>query len=212
MTGSHIVYKGKKEKNGTSGLNARICPYGSKDKEKEEVRKDSAIPQLDVIRFMLSLTTRVPFRIRLGDIKEAYLRSGPIRGEIYVRPPREGQNKDRGNIWHPTTLPYRITEAGMQWARTIEDGTTNEMGIDRVSGVPQMFVKPGSDSKLIFILVKLTDDLLLPGSRAIMEQFVPEVKIRFHFSKSILHSHMNFKGAKISKGGTGNIQMCIKNT
>lgn len=68
-------------------LKARICPHGNRDVEKDYVRKDSATAQYDVILLILAIVTFLPFRLGLVDIKGAYLQSGPIRRDIYVRPP-----------------------------------------------------------------------------------------------------------------------------
>ena len=42
VIGLHVVYKVKVEENGVKRLKARLCPYGTRDKEKDNVRKDSA--------------------------------------------------------------------------------------------------------------------------------------------------------------------------
>lgn len=143
IIGSHIVYKIKSEENGLLRLKAGICPHGNHDSEKNDVRKDSATAQFVVTRLMLALVTMLPFRLGVVDIKGAYLQIGPIRREIYVRPPQELASLRRGYIWHLTKLPYGITEAGRQGAITIETWLVKDMGMEPVFSVSQLFVKRG---------------------------------------------------------------------
>lgn len=163
IIGSHIVYKVKTEEHGILRLRARICPHGNHDDELEEVGKESATAQFDFSRLMLALTTMLSFRIGLVDIKGAYLQSGPIQRELYVRQPKGCKTTQRGLLWHLTKLPYGITETGRQCAATMENWTTNVLGLERVYGVSQMFVKRGRNYELMFIVIKLTDDLLFSG-------------------------------------------------
>ena len=110
---SHIVYKIKSDEAAILKMKARLCPHGNRDSGRNYVRKDSATAQFDMIRLMLSIATLLPFRIGLIDIKGAYRQSGPIKRDIYVRPPIEVGEK-RGVIWKLVKLPYGITEAGRQ--------------------------------------------------------------------------------------------------
>lgn len=112
---SHVVYKVKTDEQGERELKARIVPHGNRDLEKDSIRKDSATAQLCVIRLLLSIVTFLGFRLGFADIKGAYLQSGPIQRQIYVRPPKEWQGT-RGRLskilWKLTKLPYGIVEAG----------------------------------------------------------------------------------------------------
>lgn len=123
VIGSHIVYKVKVEENNRKRLKARLCPHGNHDDEKDSVRKDSATAQFDVIRLLCSIATILGFKLSCLDIKGAYLQSRPIQRDIYVRPPPELQMK-RSILWKLTKMPYRITEAGRQWARVFEQWLT----------------------------------------------------------------------------------------
>lgn len=95
---SHVVYSVKTEEDGSRMMKARIVPHGNHDDEKDDVRKDSSNAPLFVIRLLLSLVTFLGFRIGTADIKGAFLQSGPINRDIYVRPPR-GWQRMRGILW-----------------------------------------------------------------------------------------------------------------
>ena len=72
-----------------------------------------------IIRLMLCLSAMFGFRLGHLDVKGAYMQSGPIKRDIYVRPPKE-LNPKPGELWHLLKLPYGIIEAGRQWQITVE--------------------------------------------------------------------------------------------
>lgn len=88
VVGSHVVHKVETDEESKRKLNARICPDGNEDSDKDEIRKDSSHAQLSIVRLVLSPTTFLGFSISTEDIKGAYLQSGPIKRERYARPLR----------------------------------------------------------------------------------------------------------------------------
>ena len=144
-------------------MKARLCPHSNHDSGKDSVRKDSATAQFDVIRLMLSIATLLSFDIGLIDINGAYLQSGPIKRDIYVRPPIEVGER-RGVLWKLVKLPYGITEARRQWATVIEEWLLNTAEMERVNGMSQLFLKRSSRGDIILMIAKVTDDLLMAGS------------------------------------------------
>lgn len=168
MIGSHMVYKVKTDEQGRLKLKARICPHGNGDAEKDEVLKDSTTAQLDIIRIVFTISTLVPFKTGFVDINGAHLQSGPIRRDIYVRPPKELDFSRPGRIWNLAKPPYGITEAGRQWTMTLEGRLLEDTSLERAFGVSQMFIKMGSNGELIFIMVKSPDDILFAGTHGIM--------------------------------------------
>lgn len=57
------------------------------------------------------------------------------------------------------------------------------MGMERMYGVSQIFIKPGSDGSVELILVKITDDVMLEGSIDAMKSLVEKIRSRFEISK-----------------------------
>lgn len=204
---SHVVYKIKTDEAGRHRLKARICPHGNKDAMKDEIRKDSATAQFNVIRLMLAMATFFPMRLGVIDISGAYMQSGPIKREMYVRPPREWDGTARGRVWKLTKLPYGVSEAGRQWATVIEDWLTNKMGMETVTGVSQLFIKRGAEGNIQMIMAKITDDLLFAGSKERMGQFVESIQARFSISKIIVDGPIDFNGCRITQDVHGNITM-----
>lgn len=205
---AHFVFKVKKEEDGSRRLKARLCPHGNRDQMKEDVRKDSATAQFHIIRLMLSLVVVLGFRIGVIDIKGAYLQSGEIKRRIYVRPPPDISGT-RGSLWLLTLLPYGITEAGRQWQKVIEEWLLEDEGFERVFGVSQLFVKRNKMGKIIIIIAKVTDDLLMGGSPSEIQNFATEIKKRFDVSKVIIDGAVHFNGCTISQDEEGNVEMSM---
>lgn len=201
---SHVVYKVKTEEEGHHRLKARICPHGNRDHLKDDVRKDSATAQFHVIRLLLAIATTLHFLLGVIDISGAYMQSGPIKREIYVRPPRKWRTT-RGHIWKLLKLPYGITEAGRQWAQVMEDWLTKETGMEMAHGISQLFIKRKGNGKIGMMLAKITDDLLIAGDRSTMEEFVTETAKRFKVSKTIIDDPINFNGTRIEQDTEGSI-------
>ena len=208
VIGSHIVYKVKVEENGRKRLKARLCPHGNHDIEKDSVRKDSATAQFDVIRMLCSLATILNFRLGCLDIKGAYLQSGPIQRDIYVRPPPELHSR-RGILWKLTKLPYGITEAGRQWARVFEKWLTEKAEFSRVNGVPQMFVHRRKNGDIKLLIAKVTDDLLIAGALEHIDTFNEAITKRFPISKVIRDGQIKFNGAYIEQNKPGSITLSM---
>lgn len=59
-------------------LKARICPHGNRDKEKNDIRKDSSTNQFDVTRMSFSMSISMEAVQGHVDIKGAYMQIGPI--------------------------------------------------------------------------------------------------------------------------------------
>lgn len=85
---SNAVYKLKIKEDGSRMMKARIVPHGNHDNGKDEVRKDSSKGPLFVVRLLLCIATFLDFRVATAYIKGAFLKSGPVWREVFVRPPR----------------------------------------------------------------------------------------------------------------------------
>lgn len=100
------MYKVKTDENGSRILKARLVLHGNHDAEKDTIREDSSNAPLFIVRLLQSLATFLSFKIGTTNIKGAFLQSGPITRQIYVRPPREWTGQ-RGVLWKLLKLPNR---------------------------------------------------------------------------------------------------------
>lgn len=210
---SHVVYKLKTDETGSRDLKARIVPHGNKDLEKDSIRKDSATTQLSMIRLLLSIVTFLGFRLGFADIKGAYLQSGPIQRQIFVRPPKEWQGA-RGMLWKVlwrlTKLPYGIVEAGRQWQKTIERWMLSEGGLESVFGLSQLFAQRDDNGKITLLVAKVTDDFLICGLTTDISRFIDKMKEKFDVGKAVIDNSFLFDGCEISQDEPGNIRMTMK--
>lgn len=194
---SHVVYKVKTDEKSERTMKARIVPHGNRDKEKDDIRKDSATVQLDIIRLLLSLTTFMGFRLAAIDITGAYLQIGPINRNIYVRPPKEW-NGVRGVLWKLTKLPYGVVEAVRQWMKVVDEWMLTYGGLERILGIGQFYVKR-IEGKIILLLAKLTDDFLLSSTSTDMIDFIRRIQKRFVVGKVVVDQKILFSGCEIEQ-------------
>jgi len=214
---SHTVYKVKTDESGAKSLKARIVAHGNEDRDKHTVRKDSAAAQFDVVRILLCVCSIKGLRLGKVDVKRAYLQSGPIRREIFVRPPREwhyfcyrNHRSPRSVLWKLDKLPYGIVEAGRQWQKTAELWLLDEMCFERISSLSQLFVKRDKNGQIITIVVKVIDDFLIGGSLQVIQEFVECMKKRFELGTVVVDSPINFNGAEIVQAVTGTIELSME--
>lgn len=92
-------------------MKAHIVPHGNRDRMKDDVRNFPVTAQLNIIRLMLSMTSFFPMRLGVVDISGAYMQSGPIRIEVFVRPLREWNGTKKGRLWKLSKFPYGVSEA-----------------------------------------------------------------------------------------------------
>lgn len=207
---SHVAYKIKIDEDESLKLKDRICPHGNRDKEKDVIRKDSASVQFPIIRLMLRISALLSLRIGKVDISAAYLQSGPITREIFVRPPKEHGGK-RGTLWKLLKLPYGIAEAGRQWQTVCESWLLfKKMGFQRISGISQLFVLRFNDGNIRMLCAKVTDDFLFSGSQKDLHWFDKEIQKRFKVGQSIFNSKINFNGATITQLQEGDITLSME--
>ena len=90
---------------GNFKFKARLVVHGNEDAKEEDIRKDTATAHLFKIRLILSLAVCYNFMIGKIDIEAAYFQSGPIKRQIYVRPPKESLLFR--TVWKLLGLPLR---------------------------------------------------------------------------------------------------------
>lgn len=165
---SHFAFKVKETEEGIKLLKARLCSYGSQDKYKHSIRIDFANAQFYTINLLLSVAEILKFQIEDVDIKGAYLQSGQIERNIYVRPPFE-VNIARGKIWLLRKLLDWIAKVGRQWALTFKNWMLNTYGFARVNSIGQLYVKQKEFGKISVLIATVTGDFLMAGSIDNME-------------------------------------------
>lgn len=195
IVSSHSIFKVKKDDLGNMKLKGRIVIHGNHDADRDKVRADCAAADMAVIRMLISIGTCLGLTFGSADITGAYMQSGPITREVYVRPPRECKRK-RGVVWRLKKLPYGLADAGRQWSTKIEGWMQVESKLERVFGVPQLFMKK-SGTRIDILVAKVTDDFLVAGKKDRVESYMNELKKGFDVGKVQIGENFKFNGCEI---------------
>lgn len=153
VIGSHFISNIKEDGNGKLKLKARIVLHRKRNRDRYNVRRDSASADLLIVRLVTSLSTVLGFTLVSADVKDACMQSDPIQRELSVRPPGRLQGKSI-KICKINSLPYGMVEAGRQWLCVIKPWLLQRCGANQVSGVDQLFNKKGVIIESSFSLPK----------------------------------------------------------
>ena len=208
VAGSHLVYRIKRNDDGTYKFKARLVVHGNEDAEKDDIRKDTATAHLTTVRLLLSLAVCYGFTIGKIDIKAAYFQSGDIKRKIYVRPPRE--KLQSRILWELISLPYGILEAGRQWQLASDDFLTS-IGLTPLYLLPQGFMLRDKKRGLQLLVAKVVDDFLLAGTESALQWFSKKINARFQVGTEVYApKRIRFNGFSIMQDAKGNVEVCMK--
>ena len=188
-------------------LKCRMTPHGNKDLEKDMVRKDSRTAQFPVIRTLISICILLDFSFASLDIKSAYLQAGKFPRTIFVRPPK-GWAK-AGIVWRILKPAYGLVESGRLWQLAIERWFNSD-DIFEVDGLPQLFVKRDATGKIVLLIAKVVDDLLIGGKKREIESFRDKIMSRFKVGRFNNSEQIIFNRLHISRMGSGDIKLCME--
>jgi len=200
---SHVLYKVKMLDDGTKMLKARIAPHGNKDRERDNLKTDSATCSPVGMRLILSIAVIKKWNLAKIDFKSAFLQSGQAIRDVYVKPPRE--SKEKFVYWLLLTAAYGLVNASAKWQEEI-DGSLKILGFHQLIYVPQLFYKRDSSGLLSVIAVKVVDDVLLAGNNQVIRKVVEEIQKRYTIG-TIVYSPGSFlfNGLSISQDEDYNI-------
>lgn len=128
-----MEYKLNTSNDRTFRLKARLILHGHRDQEKDDLRNDLASADMLLTRLVLSIGIVLRLYFPVTGIKGAFMQSGPITGELYVRPPK-GLGTDSRTVWKLTNLPCGVVEAGRQGQKVSNDWLTRYIGMNMVHG------------------------------------------------------------------------------
>jgi hypothetical protein len=193
---SHSFYRIKPRDDGSLSLKTRIVIHGNEDKEKELIRKDTESCSFSSTRFILAISTSFHFDLSFFDVSGAYLQSGPIHRDVFVRPPNEWNGPSHCS-WELIKLPYGICEAGRQWQLT-SDLFLSSLGFRIVPGLPQVFTL-NNKTQLTCVVGKITDDIIAAGSPPTLTWFGAQLARRFSLGKALIAptAATSFNGATL---------------
>jgi len=180
---SHYFFVVKHDgESGKLKLKCRIVPHGNRDKEKDDIRSDSQTAQFPVIRSVLSISALFKLKLATLDISKAYMQSGDLSREIYMRPP-DAFMTNRGELWKIIKPAYGLVESGRLWQITIESWLLSDEALETVPGLPQLFYKKNKEELPILVIAKVVDDLLIAGQPEELEKFHTAISKRFQVGR-----------------------------
>ena len=168
---SHVLYKIKVRDDGTLTCKARIAPHGNEDRDKAQLKTDSACCPPLGIRMLFSLCSLFRWYITKIDVKGAFLQSGEASRKVYVVPPQECENKKF--VWLLTVATYGLVNANAKW-QMHSDQTLINLGLSTLIYVPQLFYKEDK-GRLVLVVIKLTDDILVAGYDQEKKRFINDL-------------------------------------
>lgn len=173
---SHVIYKVKVNDDKSLKLKARIAPHGNEDSIKNELRSDCAMcPPLGV-RIILSIATLFAWILTAIDVKTAFLQTGRAERDVYVIPPTE--STDRGSkMWLLLCAAYGLINSNAKW-QVQSDQELKDIGFQQIPVVPQLFMLR-RNGKLVVVLAKFVDDILLTGVPEIVKEVIERFNKRF---------------------------------
>lgn len=137
------------------------------------------------------------------------MQSGPAHRDIYIIPP--GSHRRRKHVyWKLLALAYGICDAGRQWLKTSDTWIKREIGMRKLTGAHQIFIKRDQDDKLLIIVAKKTDEFLVAGNKEAIESFFGQMRERFEVGKDIMKSKMKFNGCLLNVHEDGGVTLSMK--
>lgn len=131
------------------------------------------------------------------------MQSGPIRREIYERPPKDynimsdhhREGKRRTIIWKLMKLLYGIGEVGRQWLCAIGNWLIGIYGMYCVSGIDQLFVKRTPNGSILLLVAKVADEFLISGNLDLIEHVFNNLNYSFYLGATRICTDLHFLAA-----------------
>ena len=160
----------QKQKEDKTFIKARLCVRGFEE-DTTEVRTDSPTARKETVRFALTIAAAQDLSLRSMDVKTAFLQSGKILREIFVRPPPEANTS---KVWKLLRTVYGLGDASRIWYLTIRDKlitlgfkvSMNDQGL--------FYLHTGND--ISFLIIVFVDDLLMAGGPMMMLKVCDAIK------------------------------------
>lgn len=188
---SHHFFKVKTHgETGKLRLKCRLVPHGNRDKDKDSIRSDSSTAQFLCIRILLSLATLFKFYISSIDISAAYLQAGPLKRDVYMRPPKSWTTHV-DEIWKLIKPAYGLVESGRLWQLCVEEWML-DYGFTTIPGLPQFFILR-REGRICLLVAKVVDDILIAGTDEASKLFYEDISNRFKVGTYVNGAGKEFK-------------------
>ncbi len=156
-------------------MKCRFAPHGNEDKEKDDLRTDSASCSPLAFRVFLSVCSLRKMFISKVDVKSAFVQMGPAERDVYMRPP--ASDKSRYTLWKLNVAAYGLVIANAKW-QDQSDSLLQECGHCQLAYLPQLFYSE-ENGCVPLIVINLVDDLLIGGEQNRRSELIEKVRSRF---------------------------------
>ena len=158
---------------------ARLCMRGDLEHGKENIRSDAPTASKEAIKLTLAIAANEGFTVKSGDIKSAYLQGEAIDRNIFVKPPKEANVKNK--LWLLLQGAYGIVDGGRLFYLKLSEKLLS-LGLHRIHSDGAMFTYV-INGKLHGLVTTHSDDLILAGDETFDENITSKLKDMFTFSK-----------------------------
>ena len=176
---------------------ARLTARGFQ--EEEEFPTDSPTIQKYTLRTALAIAATNCWEITATDIKSAFLQGSELEREVYVKPPKECDQK--GKLWRLLKCLYGLKDASRAWYNKVSD-KLEKAGFIASCYDPGLFYLKNREGKLIGMVGLHVDDFISAGTTYFNMRIIPDILSIFQVGKSETRSFL-YTGFQIDQSDSG---------
>ena len=163
---------------------ARLTAKGFQ--EEGDFPTDSPTVQKHSIRLILAIAATNHWDIKTTDITSAFLQGSKMDRDVYIKPPKEAQEKDK--LWKLIKCLYGLKDASRKWYFKVLS-KLKELGFEQAFCDKAVFYLI-KDNKLVGIIALHVDDFLHIGDDYFNKTILPKILSVFKVGKSETRSFM----------------------
>ena len=190
---------------GTSRIKARLVVRGFQ----EDVNLDTASPtcRRQSLACVLSWATINNFEVLSGDTPNAFLRGRELSRPVFVFPPEEHIDFERGHIWVLTRCVYGLIDAPLRWYEAARDMVQQCGGLyDSLDPAVARFANPSNPKQICGVVPWHVDDFIFVGDKLFYDKIFPKLRDTLSFPECENprdKGGMRFTGAYIIRDDNG---------
>ena len=143
--------------------------------ETVEVQADSPTGSKETLHMLLCIAATKGWKIKSGDVKNAYLQGEKLDREVFMEPPIEKRKPN--TIWKLQKSVYGMNDAGRRWFFKVEE-TLVTLGCKQ-SSLDHCLFFYRSKGELKGIILVWVDDIFYAGQNEFEEKVIAEVGRQF---------------------------------
>ncbi len=190
---------------GKRSVKSRLCVRGKEEKIKIGHTFAPTVSR-DILFSCLTIMISKRWKIQSMDVEKAFLQSGAIDRNVFVRPPNEA-GLDNQKIWQINAAAYSLTDAARKWYLKLKE-TLLDCGLRVCEVEPAVFYIRETKNCLKGIRVTHVDDFLFAGEGIFLDAFA-KMKTKRKIGRCV-NSSFKFCGLKVSSEKDGCLRVKIE--